>query len=107
MNNIRDYLNKLKKFSFAEDSRKRTLLKSYELTKLNYNYGAIINAVDELFEVYCYVIDDEEKIVVSSLLLREFNKYDMALSYYKELGNMMLENDIDFLYDKCKSNYNL
>jgi len=107
MNNIRNYLSKLKEFSFSEDSRKRILLKSYELTKTNYNYGVIINMIGDLFEVYCYAISDDETILASSLLLKEFNEYQMALRYYEELGNMMIEKDIDFLYNKCKNYSNL
>jgi len=37
-----------------------------------------------------------------SLLLKEFNDINTALSYYKELATMMKEKEIVFLFDKCK-----
>lgn len=102
MNNTIDYLKQLQKFSHPEDSRKRNLLKSYELTKDLYNYGTIINAVDDIYEVYCYVATTDDSIVVSSLLLEEFSDISKALEYYQKLASMMKENDIIFLFNKCK-----
>jgi len=67
-----------------------------------YNYGTIINSVDNNYEVYCYVISNDNSIIVSSLLLKEFNDINTALSYYKELATMMKEKEIVFLFDKCK-----
>ena len=107
MNNIKDYLNKLKEFSFFRRSQKKNLVKKLELTKANYNYGVIINMIGDLFEVYCYAISDDATILASSLLLKEFNEYEMTLRYYEKLGNMMIEKDIDFLYNKCKNYSNL
>ena len=63
--------------------------------------------IGDLFEVYCYAISDDAKILASSLLLKEFNEYEMTLRYYEKLGNMMIEKDIDFLYNKCKYYSNL
>lgn len=102
MNNTIEYLKLLQNFSHPEDSRNRKLLKSYELTKELYNCGAIINFVDNNYEVYCYVISNDNSIIASSLLLKEFNDINIALSYYKELATMMKEKEIDFLFDKCK-----
>ena len=72
------------------------------MTKWLYNYGTIINSVDNNYEVYCYVISNDNSIIVSSLLLKEFNDINTALSYYKELATMMKEKEIVFLFDKCK-----
>ena len=103
MNNTIKYLKQLQNFSHPEDSRNRKLIKSYELAKGLYNYGTIINAVDNIYEVYCYVVSNDNSIIVSSLLLKEFSNLNKALIYYQELANMMKENDIIFLFDKCKS----
>lgn len=46
--------------------------------------------IGDLFEVYCYAISDDATILASSLLLKEFNEYEMALRYYEKLVNMMI-----------------
>ena len=72
------------------------------MDKGTYNYGVIINSIENKYEVYCYVVSKDEKYIVSSLLLKEFNTIEKSLEYFKMLGEIMKDNNITYLLDKCK-----
>ena len=101
MNNTIEYLKLLQNFSHPEDSRNRKLLKSYELTKGLYNYGTIINSVDNNYEVYCYVISNDNSIIASSLLLKEFNDINRVQDIFEKLEDKESLKNINNVSEDC------
>lgn len=98
------YIKELKEFSKeVESNDDRELINISKEVKDGYSYGFAINMINNEYEVYMFVANDNgEDIVASNLLYVRFKYLDQAKEYQKELINKYKDIEVSELANVIK-----
>ena len=89
---------------YRKDSNKsdnKEIFKSYQQEYLNGYAGAIINSLEDKFEIYLYIKNKDK--IVSPLLLWKTDNEEKAINYYDKLIDLLKSQDYNVLIGFCKS----
>ena len=89
---------------YCKDSNKsdnKEIFKSYQQEYLNGYAGAIINSIEDKFEIYLYIKNKDK--IASPLLLWKTDSEEKAINYYDKLIDLLKSRDYNVLIGFCKS----
>jgi len=89
---------------YRKDSNKsdnKEIFKSYQQEYLNGYAGAIINNLENKFEIYLYIKNKDK--IASPLLLWKTDNEEKAINYYDKLIDLIKTQDYNVLVGFCKS----
>lgn len=75
----------------------RHIISNYELNIDHYSVGTVCNEVNNLYEVYIYIIDNNDENIVSSLSLVNLDSKDEAVKTFEEYSELIKKNDLDLI----------
>ena len=91
-----DHIKALEKYTTKVNNKiDRGLIDNYEFEKDNYSVGSIMNSISNDLEVYCYLINNQTKEVVSSLKYKLFSKQSEAKEYFKDVTSYLEVNNLE------------
>ena len=100
--NINTMIEELQEYCRGSNkSDDKDIIKSYQQEYLNGYAGAIINSLEDKFEIYLY-INNKDKIA-SPLLLWKTDNEEKAINYYDKLIDLLKSQDYNVLIGFCKS----
>ena len=91
-----DHIKALDKYTTKVNNKiDRGLIDNYEFEKDNYSVGSIMNSISNDLEVYCYLINNQTKEVVSNLKYKLFSKQSEAKEYFKDVTSYLEVNNLE------------
>lgn len=91
-----DHIKALEKYTTKVNNKiDRGLIDNYEFEKDNYSVGSIMNSISNDLEVYCYLINNQTKEVVSNLKYKLFSKQSEAKEYFKDVTSYLEVNNLE------------
>ena len=94
-------IKKLKVFSMQYDENiERELIDINKFPKDEYNFGFVVNLINNKYEVYMFVVSDIEDVIASNLFYKDFKYLDQAKEYFNEIINEYKDLTLEKLYQK-------
>lgn len=91
-----DHIKALEKYTTKVNNKiDRGLIDNCEFEKDNYSVGSIMNSISNDLEVYCYLINNQTKEVVSNLKYKLFSKQSEAKEYFKDVTSYLEVNNLE------------
>lgn len=77
----------------------RSIISNYELNIDHCSVGTVCNKVNDLFEVYIYIIDNTNETTLSSLALVNLEDKEKAISIFEEYSELIKNNELKTILD--------